>query len=666
MNEYKQIGIESLKGIGPKKAQLFRKMGIESLYDLIHHYPFRYKEYEYTNMESAKDGEHVLIYGKVVGNVTSIRMRNRKQMLKFMLENENGFYQVSLFNRNFLKSNIQNSEVVTVGGKYKLSSHSIVASDIFFKKLSEDTIEPIYPSTDGLSSKKIHEHILETINSVALDLFEELPNEFIEKHQLMSLHQAIEVIHNPKNKKMLASAINRIKYNEFFDFGYKMKLMKEKNKVPIKKDYHIKSEIEAFKQMIPFELTSDQLKVLKEIEEDFNSNHLMHRLVQGDVGSGKTVVSMYGIYLLASLGYQCAFMAPTEILAKQQFYKMIDMFEPLGLKVEMLLRSLKAKEKKIVYEQLSNNEINIIVGTHALIQERVEFNNLKFAVIDEQHRFGVKQRETLREKGHDLNIMYLSATPIPRTLALSIFSDLDVSTIKTKPLGRREVLTKVLPKRNIKQALNMITHVVDQNQQVYVVVPLVNDSENMDLYHVDEMEKNLNTAFNGKVRIKSLHGQMSPSEKDEVMYAFKHHEFDVLVSTTVIEVGVDVKNATLMIIFDSERFGLSQLHQLRGRVGRNDLQSYCLLISNSDAERLSVMEKTNDGFEISEEDLKLRGPGDLFGIRQSGVMVFRQADLVADHELYERVRVDVEIAYEKHLLSKQYVKYLEDRIVSLG
>ena len=434
----------------------------------------------------------------------------------------------------------------------------------------------------------------------------------------------------------------RLKYEELFEFMFKINYLKEENK---KANSGIarsidESKVDEFISHLPYELTKDQNTAVNTIIKDLESPNRMNRLLQGDVGSGKTIVSFIAMYANYLSGYQSALMAPTEILATQHFSNLKDIFKDYNLNMALLTGSTPKKEKDLIYEELKNGDIDIIVGTHALIQDDVTYHNLGLVITDEQHRFGVNQRANLQNKGQKPDTLYMSATPIPRTYALTIYGDMDVSTIKTRPKGRKKIKTVVKTNKEIKDVLKMMYEELKQGHQIYVIAPLIEESENSDLTNVNDLKEKMTLAFGSKYKIDLVHGKMASAAKELIMNEFLQNKVQILISTTVIEVGVDVPNATMMVIFNAERFGLSTLHQLRGRVGRSELQSSCILISDNDTKRLEIMENTNDGFEISEEDFKLRGHGDLFGTKQSGDMTFKIADLKADYKILLQARED--------------------------
>ena len=483
---------------------------------------------------------------------------------------------------------------------------------------------------------------------------------------------SIREIHNPSNLNNLKQAKLKLKYEELFEFMFKINLIKYKNQ--IFDDFVIKDiSDDTLKEVlgkVPFELTNDQLNAINDIVKDFRNLKRMNRLILGDVGSGKTIVSFVSILLNKKSGYQSALLAPTEVLAHQHYDNFMSIFGNLGLKVELLVGSLKKSEKNSIIERLKNGEIDLLIGTHAMLEDNVEFNNLGLVITDEQHRFGVNQRKSLQNKGMHVDVLYMSATPIPRTYALTIYGDMDISIIKEKPKGRKDILTKVYNFNEMNTIVESIEQELDNGYQAYVVAPLIEseDGETDELNDLKKIEDTLNEKFNKKHSIGILHGKMKQVDKDIVMNNFKEGKIEVLISTTVIEVGVDVKNATMMCIFNAERFGLATLHQLRGRVGRNSIQSKCILISDKDTERLSVMESSNDGFYISEKDFEIRGSGDLFGVRQSGDMVFKIADLRTDYKILLQCKSDTEKFIlnniEDSFKNYSYYKTILDKLIN--
>ena len=623
-----------IKGIGDKTITLLNKLNIYTIDDLVNYYPFRYEILEKTDLNS----DRVVIDGVVETNPVFIRLRGKLDKMSFRVRLDDRICNVVIFNRGFLRNNIKINTTITIIGKYDIKHNTITASDIKFGSISSlPKITPVYHTVSKITSKQINNYILKVIDDIKVT--DIIPSILLDKYKLIPKSEAIREIHRPDDMHLLKNAINHIKYEELFLFMLKMNELK-RNRVKvigIKKDVD-KNNVLEFINNLPFKLTNDQLKVVDEIYNDLTSNIVMNRLVQGDVGSGKTIVSFIAIYINYLAGYQSALMAPTELLAYQHYLNIKNIFKDYDIKVELLTGKTKNKNKLL--EDLKNNKIDVLIGTHALIEDSVVFNNLGLVITDEQHRFGVNQRSNLKNKGINPDILYMSATPIPRTYALTIYGDMDVSSIKTMPSGRVPVKTYLKKNSEIKEVLTMMYEELKNKHQIYVIAPLIEESDKIDLENVYELEEKFNKAFKGIYKVGVLHGKMTKDEKDNVMESFKNNDIQILISTTVIEVGIDIPNATMMVIFDSYRFGLSQLHQLRGRVGRNSLQSYCILISDYEKERLDILTLTTDGFKISEEDFRLRGSGDLFGIRQSGDMSFRLADIKKDYNILIKAKED--------------------------
>ena len=623
-----------IKGIGDKTITLLNKLNIYTIDDLVNYYPFRYEILEKTDLNS----DRVVIDGVVETNPVFIRLRGKLDKMSFRVRLDDRICNVVIFNRGFLRNNIKINTTITIIGKYDIKHNTITASDIKFGSISSlPKITPVYHTVSKITSKQINNYILKVIDDIKVT--DIIPSILLDKYKLIPKSEAIREIHRPDDMHLLKNAINHIKYEELFLFMLKMNELK-RNRVKvigIKKEVD-KNNVLEFINNLPFKLTNDQLKVVDEIYNDLTSNIVMNRLVQGDVGSGKTIVSFIAIYINYLAGYQSALMAPTELLAYQHYLNIKNIFKDYNIKVELLTG--KTKNKKKLLEDLKNNKIDVLIGTHALIEDSVVFNNLGLVITDEQHRFGVNQRSNLKNKGINPDILYMSATPIPRTYALTIYGDMDVSSIKTMPSGRVPVKTYLKKNSEIKEVLTMMYEELKNKHQIYVIAPLIEESDKIDLENVYELEEKFNKAFKGIYKVGVLHGKMTKDEKDNVMESFKNNDIQILISTTVIEVGIDIPNATMMVIFDSYRFGLSQLHQLRGRVGRNSLQSYCILISDYEKERLDILTLTTDGFKISEEDFRLRGSGDLFGIRQSGDMSFRLADIKKDYNILIKAKED--------------------------
>lgn len=635
------MDIGLLKGVGPKTERIFKNNGIMTTDDLISYYPFRYDVIKKSNINELLQDDKIIIDG-IVESKPSIFFFNKKMnKMSFKINTGTHLLNVVIFNRGFLKNKINIGTTLTLIGKYDLKHGTIVASDIRFSKLpSIPVVEPIYHSFGGLSSNQIRGYIN---NIDDFNVVEYVPEYLKEKYKLIDKYEAIKTIHNPQDELHLKKSMAYLKYEELFLFMLKMNNLRKdkKNKIGLKRNID-RNELDKFINKLPFELTIDQKKCIENIFEDLNSEVRMNRLVQGDVGSGKTIVAITSLYINYLSGYQGALMAPTEVLAYQHFQNLKNIFKDYNINIELLTGALKQKEKKEIYKRLEKEEIDIIIGTHALFSEDVKYNSLGLVITDEQHRFGVNQRSNLKNKGITPDILYLSATPIPRTYALTIYGDMDVSSIKTMPSGRKEIITLLKKNSDIKEVLTLMYEQIKLKHQIYVIAPLIEESDKIDLENVNKLEEEMSKAFSKVCKIGVMHGKMDKEAKEKVMEEFKNGDITILISTTVIEVGVDVKNATMMVIFDAYRFGLSQLHQLRGRVGRNELQSYCILVSDREAERLDIMTKTTDGFKISEEDFKLRGSGDLFGVRQSGDMYFKVADFKTDYNILLKAKEDTE------------------------
>ena len=637
------MALKDIKGVGPRALTLLSKIGINTVDDLVTHYPFRYEFLVRGNLEETNDGDHIIIDGKIESSPILVRFKAGLNKMNFRLVTASGVVGVSIFNRAFLKSQLTVGTTVTVIGKFDKPKNVITASEIKMESLSNKVkIEPVYHLTSGLTNKNMALYINMALLSQSKEIHDSIPLKYQEKYNFSNKRMALNIVHNPPSKEKLKEAMIRLKYEELFEFMFKINYLKEENK---KANSGIErtideSKVSEFISHLPYELTKDQVTAVNTIIKDLKSKSRMNRLLQGDVGSGKTIVSFIAMYANYLSGYQSALMAPTEILATQHFSNLKDIFKDYNLSMALLTGSTPKKEKDLIYEELKNGDIDIIVGTHALIQEDVTYYNLGLVITDEQHRFGVNQRANLQNKGQKPDTLYMSATPIPRTYALTIYGDMDVSTIKTRPKGRKKIKTVVKNNKEIKDVLEMMYEELKEGHQIYVIAPLIEESENSDLTNVNDLKEKMTLAFGSKYKIDLVHGKMASAAKELIMNEFLQNKVQILISTTVIEVGVDVPNATMMVIFNAERFGLSTLHQLRGRVGRSELQSSCILISDNDTKRLEIMENTNDGFEISEEDFKLRGHGDLFGTKQSGDMTFKIADLKADYKILLQARED--------------------------
>ena len=633
-----------LKGLGDKSSTLLNNLGIYTVDDLLMYYPYSYNVYNISDINKAKDNEQIIIVGKVDSVPIARRFKRNFNSLSFRVYTSNKIVNVIIFNRAFMKNNITPGSEVTIIGKYNSLKNTLTASNILLSRIEEGSIESKYHLTSGISNKQISKYVDSALKE-KIDVPDYIPEEYNDRYNFINKREAVYYIHKPSNIDEIKKAKLKLIYEELFTFMFKINYLKyvkskEEGKEP-KLDK--KEEVDKFIESLPFTLTTDQLKTIEDIHKDLISDKRMNRLICGDVGSGKTIVGVTASYECYLSGYQSALMAPTEILASQHYENIKNLLKDTKMKVALLLGSTQKKDKEEIYEKLENGEIDLVIGTHALISEKVSFKNLGLVITDEQHRFGVNQRNSLRNKGEIPDILYMSATPIPRTYALTIYGDMDISLIKTKPAGRKEINTIIKSDKDIKDVLSLMLEEIKKGHQVYVVSPLIEESEEENtLTTVNELKEKLDIAFNKKVKVEILHGKLSKEEKEKVMNDFKEGKAKVLVSTTVIEVGGDVKNATMMVIFNAERFGLATLHQLRGRIGRNSLDSTCILVGKNDNARLKVLEESNDGFYITEKDFEMRREGDLFGTRQSGDMSFKIADIKRDFKVLLKTKEDSE------------------------
>ena len=640
--------LTDIKGIGAKSEMLLNKLGIITIDDLLTYYPVRYDILKRSNLTTVSEEDKVIIDGKVDSIPLILRFNKGLNKMNFRLAIKDGVVGVSIFNRAFMKSHLNIGESIIVIGKYDRVKNIITASDIRFGSLSkEEKIEPVYHLTSGLTNKNISTYINLGLIMYSREVSDLIPEYLQEKYGFVNKKTALNIVHNPSDLNKLDIIRKRLKYEELFEFMAKINYLKEKNK----KENGLKREIteddiNKFYKLLPFTLTNDQNNVIHEIVDDLNSKKVMNRLLQGDVGSGKTIVSIAAMYFNKLSGYQSALMAPTEILATQHFNNIKKLLGD-NVEIRLLIGSLTKKEKTKIYEELENGIVDIVIGTHALIQEDVKYANLGLVVTDEQHRFGVNQRANLKNKGITPDVLYMSATPIPRTFALTIYGDMDISIIKEMPKGRIPVKTMIKNDEEMSSVLELMYDELKEKHQIYVIAPLIEGDEDSELTSVNDLKDKMNLAFGSKYKIEVLHGKMPNNLKDEIMLKFKNNEINILISTTVIEVGVDVPNASMMVIFDANRFGLSTLHQLRGRVGRGSIESKCILISKVETERLNILEKTTDGFVIAEEDFKLRGSGDLFGTKQSGDMNFKIANLKEDYKILVEANKDAKNFWKK-------------------
>lgn len=633
--------LSNIKGLGPKTIETLKNININNIEDLVYYYPYRHEIVRLNDIKEAKDKDNVVIECIVDSVPLTRRFRANMTSLTFRAMSNKKMIAVMIFNRAFLKSQIKPGSIVTVIGKYDALKNTVIASDIKFERLQTGSIIPVYHLTTGLTSKALKKYIDEALTKFD-NYIDYVPDYLNERYNLISKKSAVNMIHNPKNEDEVKKALIKLKYEELFQFMFKINYLKEVNKES--KIGYLRNidpeDVNEFIRSLPFELTADQDTAIEEIYKDMTSSKRMNRMLQGDVGSGKTIVSVIAAYINYLGKYQTALMAPTEVLAYQHYESIKNILSGTNIRVDILSGSMKKKEKDEVVEKLKDGKIDFIIGTHALLSDNVVFKNLGLVITDEQHRFGVNQRASLKNKGLLPDVLYMSATPIPRTFALTIYGDMDISNIKTKPKGRKEIKTIIKSEKELVQVYDMMKNEIDNHHQVYIVSPLIEDSEVIDLTTVNEIKRNIELYFNKTVKSAILHGKLSKTDKDKIMDDFKNGKIDVLISTTVIEVGIDVKNATMMIIYDAERFGLATLHQLRGRVGRNEYDCTCILIGDESCERLKVLCESNDGFYITEKDYEMRGEGDLFGVKQSGDMSFKIANLHEDMKILLQARDD--------------------------
>lgn len=654
------MDIKNLHQVGEKTSKILNKLGIFTDDDLINYYPYRYNVYNFSN--ELIDNSTLIINVIIESNPIVSYIKKNFNRLSFRARYNEKIFNVVIFNRAYLKTNLTIGKNITIIGKYDFKKNIFTSSDIKFN-VTNGQIEPVYHLTKGITNNTVSKLIKDNFNNIYIK--DSLPSNIISKYNLLSKKDALYNIHFANDLKMVHYAKNRLIYEELFDFSFKMNYFKNQN---IRKDKEPKNidinKINEFKKLLPFSLTTDQDNAYNEIVQDMSSNKKMNRLLLGDVGSGKTVVAVGAIYANFIAGFESTLMAPTEVLATQHYFSIKKILDKFNVAVELITGSMSKKEKEAIYKRVQNKEIDLLIGTHSLLNENIIFNNLGLVITDEQHRFGVHQRFTLEDKSKCPDILYLSATPIPRTYAMTIYGDLDISYIKTKPTGRKDIITKVKKNSDIKEVLGLMLEQIKLGHQIYVVSPLVEEDETLNLTSINLLKEKLSLAFKNLFRIEIIHGKMKTSEKESIMNDFKNNQIKILIATTVIEVGIDVSNATMMVIFNAERFGLATLHQLRGRVGRSDLQSYCYLISDSDNDRLKVMEESNDGFYISQKDFEMRGHGDLFGVKQHGDMSFKLANLKNDYNILLFANEDA----KKFIDSKEYLnnEYYKDLAQNLN
>lgn len=646
-----QDPVTALSGVGEKRAETLANLGIETIEDLLSYYPFRYEDIQERQIQEINDQEKVTLKGLVVSPAVLNRFGYKKSKLSFRLMQENDVFMVSFFNQPYLKDKVVVGEEIAIYGRWDAKRQTLNGMKILSSSSQNEGFSPIYHVNKSIRQTTLIQLIKQAFEQYYGYIEENLPQNLVDKYRLFARNEAMWAMHFPKTMEDHHQAKRRVIFEEFFIFqmkiqGLKTKEKAEKNGLSIPYDIQ---KLKAFIASLPFELTNAQKKVTNEICKDLLSPKHMQRLLQGDVGSGKTIVAAIVLYAATTAGFQGALMVPTEILAQQHYQSLAELLHSFEVNVALLTGSTKTKERQQILTDLKSGELDIIIGTHALIQDEVDFAHLGLVITDEQHRFGVNQRKVLREKGYKPDVLFMTATPIPRTLAITVYGEMDVSIIDEMPAGRIPIVTRwVLPKQ-LDQVLKWGQTELASHHQMYVICPLIEESESLDVENAQKIYEQLRDYYAPDYQVGLLHGRMKNDEKDAVMQAFKENQLQVLVSTTVIEVGVNVPNATAMIIIDADRFGLAQLHQLRGRVGRGSQASYCILVANPKnevgKERMKIMTQTNNGFVVSQKDLELRGPGEVFGNRQSGLPVFHFADIVADAHILEVAKEEAQAIY---------------------
>jgi ATP-dependent DNA helicase RecG len=642
--------VTAITGIGEETAEALAEIKVYTIQDLLEYFPYRYEDYRIKDLADVKHDEKVTIEGKVHSEPSLIYYGRKRSRLTVRVLVDRYLINVVFFNQPYLKNSIEINTPITVTGKWDQHRQTITANEM--KKVGNSQkkeFEPVYHIKGNLTVKGLRRYIQLAINQYGTNVGENLPLDLLQKYRLLNRRDALRALHFPHSETDVKQARRRFVYEEFLLFQIKMQALRKferENSKGIAQKYE-NDQLKDFISKLPFPLTNAQKRVVNEILTDMKSPFRMNRLLQGDVGSGKTIVAAICLYATVTAGFQGALMVPTEILAEQHAESLRDIFNKWDIRCELLTSSVKGKERKRILEKLEQGEVDILIGTHALIQDEVKFIKLGLVITDEQHRFGVEQRRVLREKGESPDVLFMTATPIPRTLAITVFGEMDVSIIDEMPAGRKVIETYWAKQDMLDRVLGFMEKELLKGRQAYVICPLIEESEKLDVQNAIDVHAILTHHFDNRYKVGLMHGRLSGSEKEEVMRAFSENERQVLVSTTVVEVGVNVPNATFMLIYDAERFGLSQLHQLRGRVGRGSEQSYCILLADPKTEvgkeRMKIMTETNDGFVLSEKDLELRGPGDFFGKKQSGLPEFKIADMVHDYRALETARDDASI-----------------------
>ncbi len=668
------IPVTEVKGIGEKIEAQLNELGILTVQDLIEYSPYRYEDYRLRDLADVRHDERVTVQGKIHSEPSLMYFGRRKSRLVVRLLVGNILIKVVFFNQPYLKKKLEMNQSITVTGKWDQHRQTITAQEWKMGVSREDdSFQPVYALKGDIKLYEMRKWIGQALIQFGNEIQEFLPETMLKQYKLYNRKRAFKALHQPQNEIDVKQARRRFVYEEFLLFQLKMQALRkiEKEQSGGRAISYLEDRVKEFISSLPFQLTAAQKKVVDEILKDMKARTRMNRLLQGDVGSGKTIVAAIALYAVSTAGLQGALMVPTEILAEQHANSLFALLDPMGVNVALLTSSVKGKKRRELLERLKNGEIDIVIGTHALIQDDVEFKHLGLVITDEQHRFGVEQRKILREKGYHPDVLFMTATPIPRTLAITAFGEMDVSTIDQMPAGRKKIETYWAKPDQLDRVLIGMERELQKGRQAYVICPLIEESEKLDVQNAIDVHAVLQQHFEDRYKVGLMHGRLSSEEKDEVMRAFTANEVQVLVSTTVVEVGVNVPNATFMLIYDAERFGLSQLHQLRGRVGRSNHQSYCILLADpkgeTGQERMKIMTETTNGFELSERDLELRGPGDFFGKKQSGLPEFKYADMVHDYRALETARQDaVELIHSQAFWKAPEYQPLRQKLVELG
>ncbi len=642
--------VRQIKGVGEKAEKCLAKLGIYTVGDLLHHIPRSYDEYKpISPIENVREGDGMVAIEGVLTARPELKKRGHLQILTINIADHTGSIQVTWFNMAFLRNQLRLGTRYILRGKVErrygtlqMQQPKILSKQEFYRKLG--TLQPIYPLTKGLTNHAITKAISLALKETT-ELMDPLPSDILKRQGLISYKKALRQIHFPADKTSYREARKRLVFDEFYNYMLALQKIKKAGRKPSHYMLQKRADVAKLIENLPYALTKAQRRVWSEVEADLASGTIMQRLIQGDVGSGKTIIAILALYQAVLDHKQGALMVPTEVLATQHYKNVSDVLSPLGVRICLLTGSMTPKEKREMKDKIASRQIDVVIGTHAIIQESVAYSDLALVITDEQHRFGVRQRQTLADKGDAPHILAMSATPIPRTLALILYGDMDLSVIDERPADRLPVKNCVVNTDYRPNAYRFMKNQIDEGHQVYIICPMVDEGDNEELENVTIYTEELRTIFPSDVCIESLHGKMSPKDKDEILMRFAGGEIHILVSTTVIEVGIDVANATVMMVENAERFGLATLHQLRGRVGRGQWQSYCILMTGHESEesreRLDILAHSNDGFHIASEDLKMRGQGDLFGVRQSGDQLFKIADVYEDADVLRAVAEEV-------------------------